>query len=170
MRREDETKHDAAVRGAQEVLGISWGWIQERAGGMPLVGAKGGVTLFCYDLVLPLQELTRPTWGERASAQRAASVGGVAADLLRELEESARGRAWEDTAGGSKFGGRKIDSYIVYVQLGSSVPSPGARASFMWSWEQRNHPAGRAGEPGWRWWWGPMTGVILPCGGEGVVV
>ena len=43
-------------------------------------------------LVLPLQELTRPTWGERASAQRAASVGGVAADLLRELEESARGR------------------------------------------------------------------------------
>ena len=92
MRREDETKHDAAVRGAQEVLGISWGWIQERAGGMPLVGAKGGVTLFCYDLVLPLQELTRPTWGERASAQRAASVGGVAADLLRELEESARGR------------------------------------------------------------------------------
>ena len=89
-RRNGETKHDAAVRGAREALGLSWGWVQERARRMPVVCEREGITLFGYDLVLPLQELSQPSWGGRAVEQRATSVGDASGKLLSEVEERIR--------------------------------------------------------------------------------
>ena len=85
-----ETAHDAAVRAAAAGLGLHSEWIQSRAVCVPRVLERGGLTLFVYDLVLPLQERL-PTRGGGARAARAATVLGEAEDLWGDVESACGG-------------------------------------------------------------------------------
>jgi hypothetical protein len=82
-----ETPHDAAARAAMRELGLSSAWVKARVVGLPRVVERGGLTLFVYDLLLPLQEECKlRARGGGALPARATVVLGEAEDLWRRVE------------------------------------------------------------------------------------
>jgi len=82
-----ETPHDAAARAAMRELGLSSAWVKARVVGLPRVVERGGLTLFVYDLLLPLQEECElRARGGGALPARATVVLGEAEDLWRRVE------------------------------------------------------------------------------------